>query len=102
MPKDKQEITSGDILEVLQNFIQQNAEHLERMEKNIRKDIEGVNARIDKVEEGLGNVKEEVTSLGNKTERLERKLDTIANALAERMNEQERELRRVKMKVGMM
>jgi septal ring factor EnvC (AmiA/AmiB activator) len=105
MPKDKQEITSGDVLEVLQGFIQQNAEHLERMEKNIRKDIEKVeeklSARIDKVEEGLSDVKDELVSLGNKTERLERKMETIANALSERMGEQEKEIRRVKVKAGM-
>ena len=101
MTKDKQEITAGDVLEVLQGFIQQNAEHLERIEKNIRKDIEGVNARIYKVEEGLSDVKDELVSLGNKTERLERKMETIANVLSERMGEQEKEIRRVKVKVGM-
>jgi hypothetical protein len=53
------------------------------------------------VEEGLGDVKDEMVSLGNKTERLERKMETIANALEERIGEQEKELRRVKVKVGM-
>ena len=107
MTKDKQEITSGDVLEVLQGFIQQTEERFDRIENNMatKKDIgevEGrLNARIDKVEERLSDVKDELVSLGHKTERLERKMETIANALEERMGEQEKEIRRVKVKVGM-
>jgi len=55
MTKDKEKIQGEDVLEVLKGFIQQSAEHLDRIEKNMatKKDIEGVNARIDKVEGGL-------------------------------------------------
>ena len=60
-----------------------------------------LNARIDKVEGGLKDVKDELVSFGNKTERLERKMETIANTLSERMGEQEKEIRRVKVKAGM-
>jgi predicted nucleic acid-binding Zn-ribbon protein len=122
MPKDnKEKIPGEDVLEVLQNFIQLSSERFDkteerfdRIEKNMatKKDIEGVNARIDtveknlsaridKVEGGLKDVKDELVSLGHKTERLERKMETIANALEERMGEQEKELRRVKVKAGM-
>ena len=101
MTKDKQEITSGDVLEVLQSFIQQTEERFNRIENNMatKKDIEGVNARIDKVEKNLGgrigNVEKGLERLNSKFERVERKMEGMTEALQARMGEQERELSRV-------
>ena len=104
MPKDKQgEVTTDELAQMItrsfdgmMKYMQENfatKKELEKMEQNI-------NARFDKVEERLGNVEEGVNVLNGKIGRLEEKFDTIIGTVQQRMNEQEREIRRVNLKLG--
>ena len=70
MTKDKKEITSGDVLEVLQNFIQMTSERFDRVERDMA-------------------TKADMSILEKKIERVERKVDNIADSLYERMKKQE-------------
>jgi hypothetical protein len=100
MPKDKEKIPGEDVLEVLQGFIQQNSEHLDRIEKNMatKKDIEGVEKRLSG---RIGNVEKGMERLNSKFERLERKMDVMTEALQARMGEQEKELMAIKERIRM-